>query len=51
MATSQRGLGQQYMKPVELVETPLGSAWSPALDNADCKQLMNLLEENPCRVV
>ena len=38
-------------KTAGLVEAPLGSAWSTALDMADCKQLMNLLEENPCRVV
>jgi hypothetical protein len=38
-------------KSVGLVEAPRGSPWSEALDSADCKQLMNLLQENPCRVV
>ena len=50
-ALSQRVLGHQFMKTVGLVEAPLGSARSAALDMADCMQLMNLLEENPCRVV
>jgi ankyrin repeat protein len=35
----------------ELVEAPPGSPWLKALDSTDCKQLMHLLEENPCRVV
>ena len=48
---SQRGLGQHFMKTVGLVEAPLGSAWRAALYMADCKQLMELLEENPCLVV
>ena len=42
---------QWFMQIVGLVKAPLGSTWLAALDNADCKQLMNLLEENPCRVV
>ncbi len=50
-APSQRDLGQKFMETVGLVEAPLRSAWSRALEWADCKQLMNLLEENPCRVV
>ena len=52
MATPwQRVLAQQLMKNTALVEAPLGSAWSAALDKADCMQLMHLLEENPCWVV
>ena len=38
-------------KTVGLVEAPLGSAWSAALDKADCKQLMKLLVQSPCQVV
>ena len=34
-------------KTVGLVEAPLGSPWSRALIKADCKELMDLLEENP----
>ena len=61
MAPSQRGLGVMMKrgrkvltarprKVVGLVEAPPRSPWSEALDNADCKQLMILLLENPCRV-
>ena len=50
-ALSQRDLGQKFMETVGLVEAPLRSAWSRALEWADCKQLMNLLEENPWWVV
>ena len=38
-------------KTARLVEAPLGSLWLEALDMADCKQLMNLLEDNPCQVM
>ena len=52
MPPSQRGLGRTiFMKPIGLVEASLGSPWLEALDMADCRLLMHLLEENPCRVV
>jgi hypothetical protein len=38
-------------KAAGLAEAPPGSPWLEALDSMDCKQLMNLLQENPCRVV
>ena len=38
-------------KAAGLAEAPPGSPWLTALDLGDCKQLMNLLQENPCRVV
>ena len=38
-------------KTPRLVEAPPGSPWLKALDSTDCKQLMNLLQENPCLVV
>ena len=38
-------------KTAGLVEAPLRSPWLKALHTGDCKQLMNLLQENPCRVV
>ena len=34
-----------------LVEAPPGSPWLEELQKADCKQLMNLLQESPCLVV
>ena len=38
-------------KAAGLVEAPPRSPWLKALDLGDCKQLMNLLQENPCLVV
>ena len=53
MSSEPRELASEVRvrKTVGLVEAPRGSPWSRALFRADCKQLMNLLGENPCRVV